>query len=188
MGGLRNNKCIGESEDKKIDLLVKTPRYMTEDMWFWYVSSLIQDERHYWVLDRIYNITVKFVEEVKRGRMNMRGLKLIDVLLENVNVITIKQKDGTCVADYIFEVVKGQYGFTYVSYDKLKSELGWSKDGISSEEIIEWRDKFHRNVSVYALDPLYKRFINKPAINKKNIITLCYLIKDNHCIQYCMMR
>ena len=53
--------------------------------------------------------------------------------------------------------------------------------GISTQEIVNWRDECHRNVSIYALNPMYKCFYFKPAPDfKHDNIRLCYVTQDHH--------
>ena len=52
----------------------------------------------------------------------------------------------------------------------------------STRELIDWRDKSHTNVSIYALDPFYKTFMASPAPRKNGeTVRLCFICKDNHC-------
>ena len=68
-----------------------------------------------------------------------------------------------------------------MSYGSLKRELNFTEEGSSTEDVITWRNKCHKNVSIYAIDPLYKLFVSEPAPHKRKVITLCYMVQDNHC-------
>ena len=76
-------------------------------------------------------------------------------------------------------MVKGLYGFDIVNYDMLKKELKFKKEGSSSQDIVDWRNK-HRKFSIYVIDPFYNLYVNEPTIKKKKkIMILCYMVKDN---------
>ena len=175
-------------ETKQIDLFEKAPRFMTEKEWCIYIRSLVEDERDYWYVKVKEGVDLEFVDEIERKYIKMRELRLIDKFLEGVNCAEIESKGkNTCVVDYIWTVVKGKYGFSGMSYGSLMRELNYfnggehTEEGLSTEDVIAWRSKYHRNVSIYAINPLYRLFVSKPAINKKEVITLCYMVKDNHC-------
>ena len=53
-----------------------------------------------------------------------------------------------------WEVVKGKYGFSGMSYGSLKRELNFTEEGLSTEDVIDWRNKHYKNVSIYVIDPL----------------------------------
>ena len=71
------------------------------------------------------------------------------MLIDNINCVKIEQREGKCVIDYIWNVIKGKSGFTSYNYNKLRDEMvkyceeknpQWKvDDGISTTDIIGWR-------------------------------------------------
>ena len=79
----------------------------------------------------------------------------------------IKQRKGRCVQDYIYSACKGEPGFLRHNLKSLTEEINrFVKDKRkrpSTREILAWRDACHTNVSIYALDPFYHRFVSSVA-------------------------
>ena len=89
---------------------------------------------------------------------------------------------NTCVIDYVWDQIRGRRGFKTYTYDKLKGEIySFVPEGdmISTEELINWANECHDNVSIHAFDCRYRKFIS----HSKNCsdITLVYIVKDHHC-------
>lgn len=137
---------------------------MSEEEWYMYLLSITKYDIHnYWVVTAIEETTVEFWDVRSIMENRMKGTKLLDMLIENINCTKIKQNEGSCVIDYIWNVIKGKSRFLKYSYDKLKDEIVncclkrnplWKiEDGISTNNIINWRDAYHDNISIYALDP-----------------------------------
>ena len=85
---------------------------------------------------------------------------------------------NTCVIDYVWDQVRGQRGFKTYTYEKLKSEIYENVpegDMISTEELINWANDCHDNVSIHAFDCRYRKFISHSK-NCSNI-TLVYIVK-----------
>ena len=119
----------------------------------------------------------------KRPQKHKLGkLKLESYLLNKQRPITRHGKN-TCVVDYVWDQVRGHRGFKSYTYDKLKSEIyefvAEGDDMISTDELINWANKCHNNVSIHAYDARYKKFIT----HSKNCsdISLVYIVKDHHC-------
>ena len=84
--------------------------------------------------------------------------------MEGVDCVGIESKGkNTCAIDYIWTVVKGGYGFSGMSYGSLKRDLNFTEEGLSTDDVITWRNKSHKNVGDHVSDPLYKLFVSEPA-------------------------
>ena len=112
----------GETEIRpKTSLEKDTPRYMTKDEWYMYLLSIIEYDKHdYWKAISIIEATVEFIDTVNTKDIKMKGVRLLDMLIENINRVKIEQREGECVIDYIWNVIKGKEGFTRYSYEKLR--------------------------------------------------------------------
>ena len=89
---------------------------------------------------------------------------------------------NTCVVDYVWDQVRGKRGFKTDTYDKLKNEIyDYVPEGaiISTEELINWTNKCHSNVSIHAFDRRYRKFITH--IKQHSDVSLVYIVKDHHC-------
>ena len=78
----------------------------------------------------------------------------------------------------------GKKGFKTYTYEKLKNEIynfvPEEKEGmINTEELINWANKCHSNVSIHAFDSRYRKFITH--IKQHPDISLVYIVKDHHC-------
>jgi len=118
----------------------------------------------------------------KQTRHHLMGkLKLESYLLNKQRPITRHGKN-MCVVDYVWDQVKGQRGFKSYTYDKLKNEIYEfvpEGDVINTDELINWADKCHNNVSIHAFDSRYRKFVTHSK-NCSNI-SLVYIVKDHHC-------
>ena len=89
----------------------------------------------------------------------MGSTRLISALVDKCNKNRrIKQNQGTCVQDYIYEACIGEDGFKRYTKSSLTEEINKyvvdSKEKKpSTREIINWRHNCRTNVSIYALDP-----------------------------------
>lgn len=64
---------------------------------------------------------------------------------------------NTCVVDYVWDQVRGKRGFKTYTYEKLKNEIfGYVPEG-DTEELINWANECHDNVSIHAFDSRYKK-------------------------------
>ena len=122
------------------------------------------------------------VKNKKPQKHKLGQLKLESYLLNKQRPITRHGKN-TCVIDYVWDQVRGQRGFKSYTYEKLKSEIyefvAEGDDMISTDELINWADKCHNNVSIHAFDARYKKFVT----HNKNCSNIClvYIVKDHHC-------
>lgn len=105
-----------------------------------------------------------------------------------LNDVVKKTGDNTCVADYLFYALKGIY--KRVTHSDITQKLLKAKtskksiDGYTTEDIINFRDKFFNRISIYALDP----FLNKTNINNTNYKLnngnvdgcIAFIVNDNH--------
>ena len=132
------------------------------------------------------------LRHVKMLDVRMGRIKLNSALIDKCNNgKSIKQKKGRCVQDYIWETCKGQPGFKRYDRVSLTAEINRFVDDKrgrpSTRELITWRDNCHTNVSIYALDPFYNKFVSSVAPRKwmdgtrESCIRLCFICKDNHC-------
>ena len=124
----------------------------------------------------IIKLTKKQFKHHKMGK-----LKLESYLLNKQRPIK-SHGVNTCVVDYVWDQVRGQRGFKTYTYDKLKSEIyDYVPEGqmISTEELINWANECHENLSIHAFDSRYRKFITYSK-NCSNI-SLVYIVKDHHC-------
>ena len=120
----------------------------------------------------------------KRPRKHKLGkLKLESYLLNKQCPIT-RHGENTCVVDYVWDQVRGKRGFKSYTYEKLKSEIyefvAEGDDMISTDELINWADKCHNNVSIHAYDARYRKFVAHIGKTNRNV-SLVYIVKDHHC-------
>ena len=120
----------------------------------------------------------------KRPQKHKLGkLKLESYLLNKQRPITRHGKN-TCVVDYVWDQVRGKRGFKSYTYEKLKSEIyefvAEGDDMISTDELINWADKCHNNVSIHAYDARYRKFVAHIGKTNRNV-SLVYIVKDHHC-------
>ena len=91
-----------------------------------------------------------------------------------------------CARLYIYEACRGEIGFKRYTKTSLTEEINkyvFDKDGKrpSTREIIDWRDNCRTNVSIYALDPFYNKFVSSSAPrNNGATVRLCFICKDGH--------
>ena len=75
-----------------------------------------------------------------------------------------------CTGLHIWETCKGTPGFKRYDRVSLTAEINrFVDDGKkrpSTRELIAWRDNCHTNVSIYALDPFYNKFMSSVAPRK----------------------
>lgn len=129
--------------------------------------------------------TIIYLTPIKRAQQRMKStiwtLPLLNALNNNKK---IDEKSGSCVIDFIWAIVNNKAGFRYYTKDKLINEIKSVcniKNGISTEDIIKWRDTYHKNISVFVVNPIYERFFASASPSKNAVIKLCYMVKDNHC-------
>ena len=119
--------------------------------------------------------------EFKYGKMG--SLKLESYLLNKQRPIT-KHGNNTCVVDYVWDQVRGKHGFKTYTYEKLKKEIyNYVEEGdmINTQELINWLNNCHDNVSLHAFDSRYSRFITHNCKNTRSNVSLVYVVKDRHC-------
>ena len=113
----------------------------------------------------------------------MGKLKLESYLLNKQRPIK-SRGTNTCVIDYVWDQVQGKRGFKTYTYEKLKNEIydfvPEDREGmINTEELINWANKCHSNVSIHAFDSRYRKFITH--IKQHPDVSLVYIVKDHHC-------
>lgn len=123
------------------------------------------------------------LDKKKPFRHTMGKLKLESYLLNKQKPIK-KHGVNTCVIDYVWDQVQGKRGFKTYTYEKLKNEIydfvPEDREGkITTEELINWANKCHNNVSIHAYDSRYKKFITH--IKQHPDVSLVYIVKDHHC-------
>ena len=112
----------------------------------------------------------------------MGSLKLESYLLNKQRPIK-KHGVNTCVVDYVWDQVRGKYGFKTYTYEKLQREIYNYVNGemINTQELINWLKNCHDNVSLHAFDSRYSRFITHTCKNTRSNVSLVYVVKDGHC-------
>ena len=118
----------------------------------------------------------------------MGNSKLRNALLYSINaaggVSPPVQRNGLCVYDYIWSVVRGERGFKRHTFKTLVEEilqfLPNEETRPNTDEILRWRNGCHTNVSLYALDQFYVKLVSEPALQHKKAVQLVFVVKDGH--------
>ena len=179
----KSNK--GDLEDREWSYLGLAPYGLkTDDLYKYILLKLFDDFHIYWIVNAIKSARINYVSDINVRDIKMRGNKLKNMILNQLNNREVKVRDGHCVLDYIRAVCNGKVGLKRYSKAALEMELkrciiGYDT-GVSTEKLIRWHDAYHRNVSIYAHDPMYKCFQFSPA-KKNEVVRLCYLVQDFHC-------
>lgn len=87
---------------------------------------------------------------------------------------------NTCVVDYVWHQIRGKHGFKTYTYEKLKNEIyNYVAEGdmINTQELINWVNDCHTNVSIHAFDSRYRKFITHTNSNSRTNISLVYEVK-----------
>ena len=141
-------------------------------------------DKHFHLLsgEFIVGIGYKLIRLVKNEfkYSKMGSLKLKSYLLNKQRPIT-KHGVNMCVVDYVWDQVRGKHGFKTYTYEKLKKEIYNYVEGdmINTQELINWVNDCHRNVSIHAFDSRYRKFITHTNSNRD--VYLVYIVKDHHC-------
>ena len=137
-------------------------------------------------MTRIGGVITKL--KIKMEDIHMGDTRLMRALVDKCNNYRkITQNKGSCVQDYIYEACKGENGFKRYTKTSLTEEINkyvFDKHAKrpSTRELLDWRDNCHTNVSIYALDPFYNKFVSSPAPrNNGKTVRLCFICKDGHC-------
>lgn len=116
--------------------------------------------------------------------VKMKGTKLIYQLLTKACDRKIKQQDGTCVIDYIYDEVKGLPRFLKYTKDLIIHEFtqiaGDITEGISTDAILKWAKEKHPNISVYAVDPMMQVFAKQIANSQQSVLQLVFVVNNSH--------
>ena len=87
-------------------------------------------------------------------------------------------QDGLCVIDFIYKELKDKDHFKSITYEKLKIDFPFYKNGISTSEIISWaKDK--KYISIYAVNPFMRVFDSYVADDPR--YALVFLCNNGHC-------
>ena len=184
-----DNDTEGDVEGRSISYLGLVPYGLeTHDLYKFILYKLYEDFNDYWKVIAIDWARINYVSDISTRDIKMRGIRLKNMILNQLNNIEIKARPGHCVLDYIWFVCNGKEGFKRYSKAALEHELRRFvidyDAGVSTRQLVRWRDECHRNVSIYALDPMYKCFEFSPApghSNSTDSVRLCYLVQDSHC-------
>lgn len=117
-------------------------------------------------------------------RSILRGERFEYKLLKKINGNEeVKMRDGYCAFDYIYEMISGTENNKFLTKKKLREQfmsIGIDiEDGISVVGIKKLRDKFYKNVSIYAMDGLQHVYASYPAIYG-TFTTLSFLTNSGH--------
>lgn len=127
-------------------------------------------------LKRVKFNTVRMLEnkQINLKDVPMKGQPIqYNSLGVNTNI-----KKGLCVIDFIYRELKDKKYFKTLTYEKLKIDFPFYKNGITTSEIINWaKDK--KYISVYAVDPFMKLFDSYIADDA--FYSLVFLCNNNHC-------
>lgn len=105
--------------------------------------------------------TTIFLNQINIKNIRMGRVQFNSALIDKLNSIKIKQREGQCVQDYIWEVVKGQPGLKRYNHQELIEEFNRYVIDVfkrpNTYDIVKWRYDCHPNISIYAIDPFYHR-------------------------------
>ena len=96
----------------------------------------------------------------------------------------IKQRgDNTCMVDFVWHNCKGKKGFQKYTYQKLYDEMevygSASFPRMSTQELVDWANACHPNVSIHAYDSTWRKFVKHIASTTKDV-SLVFYVKDHH--------
>ena len=131
------------------------------------------------------------IVEIEYHILDFKGQKLADVKMKAARLhyrlldglSNIKQRDGYCVIDYLWNEIKGQARMKSMTLKKLNEELTDFcdvEDGISTTDIVNWKTKYHKHISVFAIDPFCNVFISNPATDPMNRLVLAFIVNNGH--------
>lgn len=133
----------------------------------------------------IFEVKERNITE-ERNREKSLQVKLLSEINKGLN---LKQRDGYCAFDYIYEALRGQRGFRRNwTKERLAREfedlsIDWKK-GLSIKDIDLWVKKCTSSVGYYALGP-HREVIQQyvpPRENGSRSLdrVLCFMINNNH--------
>ena len=132
--------------------------------------------------------TITKLKKLTMVDVRMGDTRLMSALVDKCNNYKrITQNKGICVQDYIYEVCRGVIGFKRYTKQTLTEEINkyvFDKEEKkpSTRELLDWRDNCYTNVSIYALDPFYNKFVSSPVPRNNGLtVRLCFICKDGHC-------
>lgn len=91
---------------------------------------------------------------------------------------TTNFKDGLCVIDFIYKELKDKPCYKSLTYEKLKIDFPFYKNGITTEEIINWA-KEKKYISIYAVSPF--KCVFESFVADVPRYALVFLCNNGHC-------
>jgi hypothetical protein len=129
------------------------------------------------------------LEKVDIREIKMGSLKFNSALIDSINKnFKMPTKQHRCVHDFLWAMCRGKGGFKNYTYEKFIKEFNQyvidGKKRPTTNEIINWRNECHPNISIYAINPYYKKFVSSAAAvshGTRPVIKIAFMVKDNHC-------
>lgn len=175
----------GDEHVRNINLKIMLPEKFDKET----ANSLISDKIERQVIQQSM-----FLKSMKTHLLNISGeISLLDVknkatrlhtkLINGIDKIHIR--DNFCVVDSVYYQVIGKKGFHNYTLKKFTTELsnyvdGPIDEGVSINELINWAQNEHTNITICCIDPLHNVFQFHKATQKNNIIQLYFLVNNGH--------
>lgn len=116
--------------------------------------------------------------------LEQKNVNLKNVPLKGAPIVynslgeSIAFKTDMCVIDFLYKELKDKPYFKSITYEKLKIDFPYYKNGITTSEIISWaKDK--KYISIYALSPFMNVFDSYVADDPRYALT--FLVNNGHC-------
>ena len=87
------------------------------------------------------------------------------------------------MVDFVWHNCKGKIGFQKYTYQKLSDELQEYASNfpmMSTQELVDWAQQCHPNVSIPANDLTWHKFMRHRPSTTHRDICLVFYIKDHH--------
>ena len=151
----------------------KMPRGLSRSDQYWFLMYVLLKDNRFCPQSGEHIVDVDGVitklKKVNMVHVRMGSTRLISTLVDKCNKNRrIKQNQGTCVQDYIYEACIGEDGFKRYMKSSLiedvnKHVVDNKEKRPSTREILNWHDNSHTIMLIYALDPFYYMFMSSPA-------------------------
>ena len=99
----------GAQERRDLSYLGPVPYGLeTNDLYKYVLYKIFDDHNGYWKVIAINNARINYVSDISMREIRMRGIKLKNMILDQLNNMEIKERPGHCVLDYIWTVCNGK--------------------------------------------------------------------------------
>lgn len=134
-------------------------------------------------LNGIKNIVVLHGTETNINKIPLHKLSLLNKMLMDVNKTQVQLKEGFCLVELVIHTMQQNRNKTF-SFDKFNEqlkELNIDINHLSSHNVIEWRNQYYPNISLYSVDALKNIIIHEPSTDKNHQFSICWINHDGHC-------